>query len=66
MYIQHIAIELDGQLLAVPQISFYVFPFGEPKTGPSYIQGPFTATSAHALAAQMPARTLALKLIKHP
>jgi SecD/SecF fusion protein len=60
---QHFAIEVDGQLLAVPQIDFRVFPFGDVATHPAYIQGPFTARTAQTLAAQIPVRTLALKLI---
>jgi hypothetical protein len=60
---QHFAIEVDGQLLAVPQIDFTAFPFGDVSTHLGYIQGPFTARSAQNVAAQIPVRTLALKLI---
>ena len=60
---QHFAIEVDGQRLTVSQVDFTAFPFGDVAGYPGYIQGSFTVRSAQNVAAQIPVRTLAPKLI---
>jgi SecD/SecF fusion protein len=59
---QHFAIMLDNQLLTVPYIDYLENPQGIDATYGSEITGGFTASSARALASELQAGALPLKL----
>ena len=61
--LQHFAVVLDGQLLAVPAIDFTQFPEGIDASTGSEIFGGFTIQSARNLAAELSAGALPLALV---